>query len=205
MEYFAQAADHRRRIADILETLDEAQLATASMCEGWTVQDVAGHLTAGWNIGKLRFIWGVLKERGDFHTANVKFGRQLGARPAAEIAADLRANADDRFTPPGIGSEAPLSDAWIHAQDMFVPLEIDYPVAIDDVMPIVDLMVDPKSRRVRGNDLDEKYSWRATDTDWAHTNEGKPEVTGPMAAIVLALYGRGNCWGVLTGPDGTPI
>lgn len=205
MEYFAQAAAHRRRIADLLDTLDADQLATPSLCEGWTVQEVAGHLTSGWNIGMPRFIWGVIKARGDFHAANIKFGKKLGARPAAEIAADLRKNADDTFTPPGIGSEAPLSDAWIHAQDMFVPLGIDYPVDLDDVMPIADLMVDPKSRRVRGNDLDEKYSWRATDTDWSHANDGKPEVTGPMAAIVLALYGRGNCWNVLEGPDGTVI
>lgn len=202
MEYFAQAAAHRRRIADILETLDPDQLATPSLCDGWTVQEVAGHLTAGWNVSLPAFIWGVVKARGNFHAANVTFGKELGSRPIAEIIADLRENADDRFTPPGIGSEAPLSDAWIHAQDMFVPLGIDYLVDLEDVMAIADLMVEKKSRRVRNNDYDERYSWRATDTDWSHTNDGAPEFSGPMAAIVLALYGRGDALGALVGPVG---
>lgn len=200
MEYFEQAAAHRRRIADILDTLDDEQWRTPSLCEGWTVQEVAGHLTAGWNISLPKFVWGIIKARGDFNKANVAFGKELGARPGKDIAADIRANADDRFTPPGVGSEAPLSDAWIHAQDMFVPLGITYEVEVADVMPIVDLMVEEKSRRVRGNDYEERFSWRATDTDWSHINEGKPEFSGPMAAIVLALYGRGDAWGALEGP-----
>lgn len=200
MDHFEQIAAHRRRIADILETLDDEQLSTESLCAGWTVREVAGHLTSGWQIGLPRFVWGVVKARGDFNRANASFGKELGARSAKEIAADLRANAGDRFTPPGVGSEAPLSDAWIHAQDMFVPLDITYEVDVADVMPIVDLMVEKKSRRVRRNDYEERFSWRATDIDWSHTVDGTPEFSGPVAALVLALYGRGDAWGVLEGP-----
>ena len=200
MEHFDKVAVHRRRIADVLEGLDEAQLATPSLCEGWTVQEVAGHLTSGWNLGWSKFLWGVIKARGDFNAANIKFGKQLGDRPIAEIVAELRDNADNRFTPPGIGSEAPLSDAWIHAQDMFLPLGITYAVALEDVMPIVPALVEKKSRRIRGNDYEERFTWRATDTDWAHVNDGAPEFSGPMMAIVLALYGRGDVLGQLEGP-----
>ncbi len=200
MDDFERIAQHRHRIADILDTLDAEQLATPSLCQGWTVQQVAGHLTSGWNIGLAKFGLGVLKKRGNFHAANIEFGRELGARPAREIAADLRANAADRFTPPGSGPEAPLSDAWIHALDMCVPLGITYDVEIDDVMPIADLMVQKKSRRVRLNDFEERFSWRATDADWAHTTPGTPEFSGPVAALILALYGRGDALGQLEGP-----
>ena len=74
MDHFAQVAAHRRRIADILDTLDADQLATQSLCKDWTVQEVAGHLTSGWNIGTPKFIWGIIRARGDFNTANVRFG-----------------------------------------------------------------------------------------------------------------------------------
>lgn len=200
MDAWQRVAAHRNRIADIVESLDAEQLATPSLCEGWTVQHVAGHLTSGWNIGLGKFALGVLKKRGNFHAANIEFGRELGSVPANEIAADLRAHATDQWTPPGSGVEAPLSDAWIHALDMCVPLGIDYEVEVDDVMPIADLMVQKKSRRVRLNDFEERFSWRATDTDWAHTSAGAPEFSGPVAALILALYGRGDALGQLEGP-----
>jgi hypothetical protein len=36
-----------RDMADLLESLDEAQLDTPSLCEGWRVRDVAGHVASG--------------------------------------------------------------------------------------------------------------------------------------------------------------
>ncbi len=198
-EYFAQAAAHRRRTADILEGLTPEQWATPSLCGNWTVQQVAGHLTAGWNIGMGKFMWGLVKARGDFNVANSRFAEQLGSRSPAEIIADLRDNADDRFTPPGIGSEAPLSDAFVHALDMFIPLGIDYDVPLADIEPIMPVFVTKKSRRVRGNDYEETLSWRATDSDWSHINDGAPEISGPILALLLALYGRGDALGQLEG------
>lgn len=79
-------------------------------------------------------------------------------------------------------------------------LGIDYDFVVDDVMPIADLMVQKKSRRVRLNDFEERFSWRATDTDWSHQTPGTPEFTGPVAALILALYGRGDALGQLDGP-----
>ena len=204
MDSFERVAAHRNRIADVLDTLDADQLAAPSLCDGWTVQDVAGHLTTGWQVGLGAFVWRVIKARGDFHAANLAIGRELGARPIGEITADLRENAAHRFTPPGSGVEAPLSDAWVHAHDMFAPLGITYDVEVDDVMPIVDLMVQKKSRRVRKNDYDERFSWQATDVDWSHVNAGAPEFSGPIAALVLALYGRGDVRNELTGPVEQP-
>jgi hypothetical protein len=38
---FAAVADERRRIADVLESLDDAQLSTPSLCAGWDIKTVA--------------------------------------------------------------------------------------------------------------------------------------------------------------------
>ncbi len=44
-EIVAACARLRRELADRLPTLTDAQLATPSLCAGWTVREVAGHLT----------------------------------------------------------------------------------------------------------------------------------------------------------------
>ncbi|MFZ0225799.1 MAG: maleylpyruvate isomerase N-terminal domain-containing protein, partial [Mycobacterium sp.] len=37
-QIFAATAQERRRIADLIDDLDEAQLATPSLCAGWDVK-----------------------------------------------------------------------------------------------------------------------------------------------------------------------
>lgn len=200
MDHIGQIAAHRERIADLVESLDDAQLSTPSLCDGWTVQEVAGHLTSPWNVRMPSFVWRVFRSGFDLHAASLAIGKELGARPPAEIAEDLRRNAHNRRTPPAAGLEVPLNDAWIHAHDICVPLGITYDVDLADVMAIVATMVDERSRPARANDFDERFSWRATDTDWSHINGDEHAFSGPMRAIVLAFYGRGDALGLLDGP-----
>ncbi len=41
---FAATARERRRIADLIDSLDEGQLATPSLCAGWDVKTVASQV-----------------------------------------------------------------------------------------------------------------------------------------------------------------
>ena len=43
---FAAVADERREIAALIDGLDDAQLATQSLCAGWDVKTVAAHLVS---------------------------------------------------------------------------------------------------------------------------------------------------------------
>jgi hypothetical protein len=43
---FAAVADERRQIADLLDGLDEAQLAMPSLCVDWDVKTVCAHLVS---------------------------------------------------------------------------------------------------------------------------------------------------------------
>ena len=95
-------ADERRGLADLLEGFDAQQWATPSLCDGWTVQASAGHLTAGWNVSLPRFVGNIIRYR-NFDRANLHLGLALGDRPPAAIVADLRDHAEHRFTPPGFG------------------------------------------------------------------------------------------------------
>lgn len=200
MELFDLIAARRRQIADDLEALTDDQWAAASLCDGWTVREVAGHLTAGWNVGLPKFAMGMVKARGNFNRANLEFGRQLGARPTAAIVADLRDNATHRFTPPGAGPEAPLMDAVIHGQDMFLPLGLEHRVDPDVVEPLMDFAFSKTASRFRVPGIDERFSFRADDLDWSGGTPGQPELSGPSVAILLTALGRSAAHAQLTGP-----
>jgi hypothetical protein len=47
-----QIADVLDRTADLLASLDADGWEAASMCDGWTVRDVAGHIV--WRVGATR-------------------------------------------------------------------------------------------------------------------------------------------------------
>ena len=123
---FAASAVQRRAFADLLEDLDEAQLDTASLCAGWDVRTVAGHLAGAVAPSGAGFLVEVLKAGGRIHRANDAAARKQGRRPVAELAQVLRAHADSRFVPPVTGARAPLTDVLVHTGDVRVPLGLPH-------------------------------------------------------------------------------
>src|SRR4051812_13481046 len=94
MDVRARTTANRLRLADFFDGLDDAQLATPSLCESWTVRDVLGHLVmplAGSTIGFLRE---VVRSHGSLDRASVATARELARRPVAELTGLLREHAD---------------------------------------------------------------------------------------------------------------
>ena len=92
-EVFALVAAERRRAPGVFEGLHEEQWAAHSRCSEWTVKDVAAHLIGPFCISGPRFLAGAVLS-GGFRTYSVKATRRLAQRPASEIVAVLRANAE---------------------------------------------------------------------------------------------------------------
>lgn len=187
---FDKIADQRRRIADQLSELDADQWSTPSRCDGWTVQDVAGHLTTGWNVSLPKFALGMLKARGNFNKANERFGKELGDRAPEVIIADIRENADHRFTPPGAGPEASLSDCLVHSFDMFDPLGIEFERDPEVVHLVMDAAVQKGAASVYGTDVAKRFTLQATDVDWTHDTTGQPVIEAPVYELLLLAAGR---------------
>jgi uncharacterized protein (TIGR03083 family) len=79
MDHWTTIAAERRALADQLEALTDAQWATPSLCDGWTVHDVAAHL-AGVNLIKMsEVVVALARSRFSFARAN----RVMVARQAA--------------------------------------------------------------------------------------------------------------------------
>lgn len=202
-ELFAMVAAERRALADDLDELTPDQWATQSLCEAWTVRDVAGHLTAAFLVSLPSLMLRIAKNLGNFDKAMSQVAKELGARPPDDIVATIRENADHRFTPPGSGPEAPLADWIVHGQDIRRPLGLhrDFPadslaVALEATHAGLKGFV-PKGR-VAG------LRYRTTDLDWSGGPSDGAVLEGPGEAVLLAVCGRTVALDDLTG-DGVEV
>jgi uncharacterized protein (TIGR03083 family) len=187
-------AEREALIAD-LGTLTDEQWATPSLCDGWTVRDVLGHMISTAQMTPPKFFASMAAAGFRFNNMNAKgVAAQATANPADGLA-NLRSHLKDTTHPPG-PVEAMLGEAVIHPADIRTPLGIahEYPeealIRVADFYKGSNLIVGAK-RRIDGLTL------RATDTGW--TTGSGPEVTGPHLSLVLAMVGRSAALADLSG------
>lgn len=194
---FEGVAAERRALADVLDHLTQEQWNTPSLCEGWLVRDVAAHLIVPLVTPLRKFALALVKARGNFHVANQAVGAQTARDYGDRLPAALREHADSRFTPPGSGALAPLTDVIVHGQDIRRPLAITREFDPDRIRTVLDFLVSPAATRGFTESSVQRFRWAATDLDW--TGGSGPQVTGPAEAILLTLTGRGVARADLSG------
>lgn len=184
---FAATARGRRAVADLLDGLDEAQLATPSLCAGWSVQVVAGHLTAAVTPTRA-FVRELLRQRGNAHATNTALARRFAELPTAALAALLRAHADRKFAPPVVGARGPLADVLIHEGDMRVPLGLPHAPDPADVAPALEFVTTGRPVGFVPRGALRGLRLVATDLDRAW-GDGD-ELSGRAVDLLMAACGR---------------
>ena len=196
-EVFAMIAVERRRTADVLDGLTEQQWNTESLCAGWRVREVAAHLVMPFSISLPSLILKMIGARCNFDKVADRWA-QAHTGTNQELADMLRTHADHRFTPPGFGPEAPLTDVVTHGQDICRPLGIDRGVPADHANVVLGLLMSPKaSRGFIPKGLTEGLRFATTDTGWVHGTG--LDVTGSGASLILGIGGRRSALDDLTG------
>jgi uncharacterized protein (TIGR03083 family) len=176
----------RAALAADLEGLPDEQWATPSLCEGWTVQEVLGHMTATAKSTPARFFRGLTAAGFKFNAMTAKDAAAEAEGTPAETLAHFKAQLNATTHPPG-PVDAMLGEAVIHSADIRRPLGISrsYPeeelTRVGDFYKRSNLIVGTK-RRIAGLKV------HATDADWS-TGAGA-EVSGPMLSLLLAMTGR---------------
>ena len=198
MDNWEAIASGRRALADQLDQLTPEQWQVSSLCDAWTVRDVAAHLVLPHKVSIPRFTVAMVAAGGSFSRANVKMTAQQAQRSPADLVADLRRYADSRTKPPGFGSEAPLTEVLVHSQDIRIPLDLDDPSTTASWAASLSFLVLPKARRGFVSRPVEGFRFVASDIEWTHGNGD--EVRGPAAALALAILGRKARVDELTGP-----
>jgi uncharacterized protein (TIGR03083 family) len=194
----------RVRTADLLETLSPEEWVHASLCDGWTVRDVAAHLTmqqmglGSALLGALRHpraLLGALRHPGGINHMIRETARGRAAWPTDRLVADIRAMVGSRRHNVGVTYLETLVDIVVHGQDIAVPLCLELAVPADTaataatrVWSYKTTRGDRKKARVFRGLPYERYRFVATDTSWSVGNG--PEIHGPVLAILLVLTGR---------------
>ena len=191
----------RLAICDLLDQLTDDEWQTPSLCDGWTVRDVAAHLTLQ-AIGPLDMASMVLRWPGTLSLSMNRTIREVARRQAALPTATLiernRAMVGSHRHNLGVTNQETLIDILVHGQDIAVPLGRE--VIMDRAAAAF------AASRVwsRGWPFHPRRRFAglrlvATDIDWA-VGEG-PEVRGPIEALLLLITGRdGATQSRLTGP-----
>lgn len=187
----------RRRLADHVADLTDAQWATGSLCAAWTARDVVAHLTTTTRTGVLRIARAAVRARGSFDRMEIALaGERAAAHSTAELVAQLRESAESSRRFPGSAPVDPLMDLVIHGQDIARPLGRSY-VSPPEVVATSLAHVATSSflgapRRLAGLRI------VSADTDWS-LGDG-PEVIGPDIDLLLVASGRPSGLAALAGP-----
>ena len=167
MDPFAPIATQRRALADVLAGLTAEQWEVRSLCDAWTVHQLAGHMVVPFQVGIPRVVLEMGKALGNFSKANVALAMRAAEAPPEEIVAALRANADSHFTPPGHDWHVPLADTYVHTQDICIPLGIEAPADPAQWPVILDFLMSKKARGVFVGRPLPAVRFSATDVGWS--------------------------------------
>jgi uncharacterized protein (TIGR03083 family) len=177
----------RLHIADFLESLHPTDWDAPSLCRGWRVRDVAGHLALVPTITTWDMISVAPRARFNPNRINTLLAIRHGSRTPDEIVTRIREHAGDRRTAKVLDARNSLFDAIVHSQDIAIPLGRELPVPVatsqEGLQRVWEMEWPFHARRhLAGRTV------RATDTDW--TVGTGPEVAGSALALLLLLTGR---------------
>lgn len=185
----------RANLIDSWIGLTSEQWSAPSLCAGWSIQDVAGHLIGGAEQTPLNFFIELAQAGFSFDAFTDRGAKRIAATGPTELVRRLQARTTTTNHPPGPVS-AMLGEVLVHGADIRRPLGLryDYPsaalVEVANGWKNMNVIVGVK-RRIAGVKL------KANDLDWTH-GDG-PEVDGPMVAILLAMVGRKDAHRDLSG------
>ncbi|MEU0487157.1 maleylpyruvate isomerase family mycothiol-dependent enzyme [Streptosporangium sp. NPDC006013] len=197
-EILAWVKAERLSLADFLDDLDDHEWKAASLCSGWTVHDVAAHLTLSTRTTLLGTIKGMIRARGDWERMEADLARERAARfGPAELIAQFRETAGSPRRAPGSAPLDPLTDVLVHGQDIARPLGRVREMPAERTVAVLDHVWRSffygARKRFRGTRP------VATDLDWS-AGEGPDEVRGPAADLLLLATGRAAGLAGLSGP-----
>jgi uncharacterized protein (TIGR03083 family) len=192
----------RRHMADLFDGLTEEQLSQQSLCDAWTMHEVAAHLATYLRFGQLKILACMLAYAGNFAPGNQKLAQWYARRSTAELVQLLRRNAGSKTTPPRSGYDPILADLVLHDLDVRIPLGIAREIPEDRLAVTFHLLATVPSPGYAVGTRLHRLRFETTDTGWK-TGAG-PVVRGPAQAVVMAMSGRTAAWADLAG-DGAEM
>jgi len=195
--------DQRRRLVELLEDLSDDEWDHPSLCEGWTVRQVAAHVALQ-NTTWAAMPRGVLDviRSGSMNGAIQAVACRHALQPTDQIIAEIRDRIGVWRPLPTVSYLESAIDYLVHPQDVAIPLgrRLEMPT---DVAAVAAQRVWTSPRMFHARRRLAGYHLFATDTNW--TAGRGSEVTGPIRALLLLLTGRPALMADLSGPGAATL
>ena len=190
------ARDEREEFASFLDGLTPEQWNSPTLCEMWTVRDVAIHTVSYDELSAAGLVARFLKGRLNTDRINAIGVADYADRAPEQITAMIRAHAEPHGLTGGFGGKIALTDGMIHQQDIRRSIGILRTIDPERLRTALDFA--RFAPTIRG-------AWRArgvrlvaSDLDWSHG--AGPEVRGTGEALLMAMAGRRAALDDLDGP-----
>jgi uncharacterized protein (TIGR03083 family) len=180
------ARDEREEFASFLDGLTPEQWNSPTLCEMWTVRDVAIHTVSYDELSAAGLVARFLKGRLNTDRINAIGVADYADRTPEQITAMIRAHAEPHGLTGGFGGRIALTDGMIHQQDIRRSVGIRRTIDPERLRTALDFA--RFAPTIRG-------AWRArgvrlvaSDVNWSHGTG--PEVRGTGEALLMAMAGR---------------
>lgn len=189
--------DENADFSAFLHTLTEGDWERPSLCQGWRVRDVVGHILYGNEL----HLWTLPFRLARYGFSSDRSGRAYSiARAEGRTPGELLRAFDERDPWAGTCRVFPprltLLDRLVHHQD--IRRALDRPRLVPEERLLAALDGTPTLGSVFGA-KGRTRGLQLTATDVAWTWGGGPGVEGPGEALLLAMLGRPDPLGELTG------
>jgi uncharacterized protein (TIGR03083 family) len=197
LDVWTAVATQRVAFAELIEGCSPSQLETRSLCSGWRVRDVAGHMIWVASQPRLGDAWRALGAVRP-HRYVEREAIRCAHGSASGLAERLRTVAPSRKRAPGIKPIGYLADAIVHGLDVCAPLGFD---PIETSGPAMTASLDHylgHDSLTGGHTRTKGLRMECDDLEWS-TGSG-PVVSGPAHAVLAAAVGRRWFLTALSGP-----
>ena len=191
----------RKILADTIEGLTPEQWASPSLCAGWTIGFLAGHILAGAEQTPGQFLLGMAATGFRFSALMERDARRRSQLSPQQIAGRLRERTTTTNHPPA-PVMAMLGEVVMHGEDIRRPAGLPGTVADEAANACLQMYTAANfpvggKKRIRGLRL------VATDTGWSYGTG--PQVSGPAMSLLLAMTGRAAGLDGLSGEGATAL
>jgi uncharacterized protein (TIGR03083 family) len=190
------------RLVALARSLSDQQWVSPSLCEGWRVCDVYGHMTFGGAtpmykvLPKLLFVY-----RGNLHRGSkIESVRYANSHQKSEVILEFERSS---YSPVGIGKRIKPDELFVdhvvHELDIRRPLGLSSEFSDVELRAALHATVAMKSPMIAPSKNAAGLRIAASDVDWSHGADTAPSVEGPAEDLLLALCGRPGGLGALRG------
>jgi uncharacterized protein (TIGR03083 family) len=185
-DLWSDVRQERESLLALLETLTPAEWDRPSLCTGWRVRDVVGHMASETTMTIPKVLKGVVASGLRINRFIERDARGRGSLSIPDLVEAFRAAVPTQTHLPGLSSMSMLEDIIVHSLDIRRPLRRTHTVPNGRMNRVAtDLWA---SRFFPGHKLFRDLRIVAIDSEWC-SGDG-PVVAGPIETLVLAMSGR---------------